>query len=101
MGPLPFGWIQKSIPLHLLMDQHQFRKRIQELGRRCKAVSNEPSGAGEDFGQSIAPEFELAEHQKPEVVRRKGRLPVVVRKTPALDHFIEQLRSVQVEHENV
>lgn len=101
MGPLPFGWIQKSIPLHLLMDQHQFRDRIQELGRRCDAVSNEPSGVGVDFGRSSATEGELAEHPKPEVVGRKGRLPVVVRKTPAFDQVIEQLRTVQVEYEKV
>lgn len=84
------------------MDQHQFRKRIQELGRRCDAALNEPSGLGEaESERSTSVESEWAEHQQPEVVRRKGRLPVVVRKTPAFDQVIEQLRTVQVEYEKV
>lgn len=99
LGPLPLGWIQESIPLCSLMDQCQFRKRIQELGRCCHAILNEHSGLGIDLERFTATGCEPARDQKPEVVERRGRPPVFVRKTPALGQVIEQLRSVKVEHE--
>ncbi|RMX85669.1 hypothetical protein D0869_03648 [Hortaea werneckii] len=77
----------------------QFRKRIQELGRCCHAILNEHSGLGIDLERSRATGCEPAKDQKPEVVERKGRPPVFVRKTSALGQVIEQLRSVKVEHE--
>lgn len=98
LGPLPFAWIQASIPLHLLIDEQQFRERIQELGRCCDAVLNEQSGLGSaGFEPSTATGSEPARNQKPEVAERKGRPPVLVRKTPALDQVIQQLRTVEVE----
>lgn len=97
LGLLPFGWIQESIPLCSLMDQCQFRKRIQGLGRCCHAILNEHSGLGIDFERSRATGCEPTNHQKPEMVGRKGGPPVFVRKTPALDQVIEQLLSVEVE----
>ncbi|KAI7161909.1 hypothetical protein KC349_g2421 [Hortaea werneckii] len=97
LRPLPFGWIQEFIPLCSLMNTCQFRERIQELGRCCNAVLNERSGLGTDFEGSAGIVCEPAKHQELEVVERKGRPPVFVRKTSALDRVIEQLRSVEVE----
>lgn len=98
LGPLPFAWIHESVPLCSLMDRRQFKKRIQDLGRRCDAVFDGNPGLGIGVRDSAAAGSELAEHAGSEIVKRKGRPPVFVRKTPGFDHVIEQLRSVEVDH---